>query len=123
MRTWVCVALLLAGCGDSSKKPDGKIQKNLVFEDVPGYVGLAYEGEGYTNPEFRSYNQAYRGDARADDVKKFYRDTLPVHGWALASEEGTSKLTFTKRSEKCAVEIATAADGKLLVTVTLGYKD
>lgn len=123
MRPWACVALLLAGCGDTSKKPDGKIQKNLVFEDVPGYVGLSYEGEGYTNPEFRSYKQAYRGDARPEDVTKFYRETLPVHGWALASEDGTSKLTFTKRSERCTVEVITTRDAKLLVTVTLSYKD
>ncbi len=121
MRALLCASLLLAGCGDSSKKPDARIQKNLVFEDVPGYVGLAYEGEGYTNPEFRSYKQVYRGDARPEDVAKFYRDTLPIHGWA--SEEGTSKLTFTKRSERCTVEMTMAADGKLVVTVTLSYKD
>ena len=123
MKKWLCAVLLLAGCENGPKKPDTKIEKNAVFPDVPGYVGLAYEGEGYTNSEFRSYQQVYRGDARSEDVTKFYRDTLPVHGWVFASEQGTSKLTFTKRSERCVVEVSTTRDAKLCVTVTLSYKD
>jgi|GEM_PF-5884190 len=124
MRRWLFCALVLAGCEGSPEK--GEAQKKPVWEDVPAYGTLEYvDGLAHRNPEFRSGWQEFRGAGGVEPAAKFYRETLPIHGWILSSDEGKDpvKVTFTKKSERCTVEIGTDRDRKLVVRTTLGYKD
>ncbi len=122
MRRALVFTLLFAGCGSGEPRPESGVERKPVYEDVPAYAGLEYvDGTGKRNPEFRSAKQEYRGDAKVDDVLGFYRKAMPVHGWAL-SGENAGTLTYTKKSEKCAIAVTTDSSNKTVVSVTLSYK-
>jgi len=125
---FVIPVLVLAACGNKApiQKGDAPLREKEVFQDVPAPPNLTYDaGIGRSNPSgsIRSYTQDYSGRARPEDVTKFFRDTLPQHGWTAAGEEGSGpwKMKFTKREEQCVVDVASTSDG-VKVKVKLDYK-
>ncbi len=125
---FLIAVLFLAACGDKPpvQKGDAPLAEKQVFPDVPAAPNMTYDaGIGRSTPsgDIRVYAQDYSGRARPEDVAKFYRDTLPQHGWAAAGEEGSGpwKLKFTKRNELCVIDITSTSDG-VKVKVKLDYK-
>jgi hypothetical protein len=117
-------ALALAGCATTNPASPGL--KDQVFEDLPSPEGLKYEsGYGHKSPggDIRTYDQTYTGSRRIEDVRKFYEEKLPFHGWSQKGAEGTDPvvLTFEKRAEKCVVSIGSSRT-KLKVTVKVSGK-
>lgn len=118
-------ALAMAGCASTNPASPG--MENQVFEDLPQAEGLKYvSGYGHKSPggDIRTYEQNYAGPRRIEDVRKFYEDTLPAHGWSQKDAAGTDPvvLTFEKRAEKCEVTIGSSGT-KLKVTVKIGGKN
>ncbi len=117
-RTIFLVLALAAGCSQNPPAPQGKVN----FQDVPIPGGLNYD-EGYGNAtpsgNIRVYTQELSGKKRPEEIAKFYRETLPIHGWTVGADDGR-KLSFTKKEERCDVEIASTADG-VKVKVKLDY--
>lgn len=117
----VAVACAFAvGC-KATTNPASPGMENEIFTDLPAADGMTYEkGYGHKTPSggLREYRQEYSGSRRIEDVKKFYQEAFPKHGWALKNSEGTdpATLTFEKGQEKAHVELKNA--GSLLkVTV------
>lgn len=121
--------LALAACAERPlvERPAAPGDEKALFADVPVADGLAYvDGYGHKTPSghIRTYRQTFEGQRRQEDVVKFYRDTLPLHGWKLMGEDGKNPvtLTFAKQAEKCAVAVSSTATG-VKVDVKLGAKD
>lgn len=127
MRTFIALAAAcaLAGCATTNPRSPGS--ENEVFTDLPAAPGMTYEnGYGEKTPagHLREYRQAYTGSRRIEDVKRFYEEAYPVHGWVQKSSEGTSPATlvFEKKAEKCVVKLENS--GNLLkVTVHVTGKN
>ncbi len=113
-------ALIFVAC--ASNAPAQELRR---FDDLPIPEGLTYERwSGNVSPSgLRVGTQEHAGKRGVKDVAKFYRDTLPAHGWQLAGDEpgDPAKLSFVKKEEKCDVVVAGTADG-VKVTVKLDYK-
>ena len=120
----LALALALAGCASTNPASPG--MENEIFVDLPAPEGLKYvRGYGHKSPggDIRTYEQEYTGSRRIEDVRKFYEETLPAHGWSQKGAEGTDPavLTFEKRSEKCVISIGSSGT-QLKVTVKIGGK-
>lgn len=119
------LALALAGCATTNPQSPGP--ESAVYDDLPAAPGMTYEsGYGHRTPsgDLRVYTQTYTGSRRSEDVRRFYEEALPVHGWKQMAAEGTDhvKLTFEKRAERCTVTIE--PKGSILkVTVAVGGRN
>jgi hypothetical protein len=122
----LALALLAAlGCR-ATTNPTSPGVENEVFNDLPAAPGMTYDkGYGYKSPpgQLRSYEQQYSGSRRIEDVKAFYEQALPHHGWTLKNSSGgdPATLTFENKMEKVDVKLQTVG-GLLKVTVTVGAK-
>ena len=106
--------LLLPGCpvrGTHTPEPPG--DEGRLHADLPAPGGFIYtKNLGRTNPTgaFRVLNQTLDSrNSRVMITVEFYRDTFPIHGWLLKSEDGAAPnpvtLTFDKKEERCIVNI------------------
>ena len=121
----ILLALALAGCATTNPQSPGT--EMAVFDDIPAAPGMTYEsGYGYRNPsgDLRTYNQTFTGSRRSEDVRRFYEEAFPVHGWKLMAAEGTGRvtLTFEKRAERCKITIEPSGN-ILKVTVIVGGRN
>ncbi|HEY3226460.1 MAG TPA: hypothetical protein VGK61_05660 [Planctomycetota bacterium] len=119
------LALALAGCATTNPQSPGT--EMAVFDDLPAAPGMTYEsGYGHRSPsgDLRSYTQVYTGSRRSEDVRRFYEEAFPVHGWKLMAAEGTDRatLTFERRAERCTVTIEPSGN-VLKVKVIVGGRN
>ena len=106
--------MLLPGCpGPHAITPGSPGEEGRIHADLPAPNGFTYtENHTFTNPTgaFRVLTQKLDGpNRRVKNTAAFYRDTFPVHGWKLKSEDGSSPgpvtLTFERKEERCRVSI------------------
>ena len=116
--------LLLPGCpGHRVVTPISPGEEGRIHADIPAPEGFIYtENFGRTNPSgaFRVLTQVLDGqNRRVKNTATFYRETFPIHGWKLKSEDGAAPkpvtLTFDKKEERCIIQI----DGGKRVKVEL----
>jgi hypothetical protein len=108
----LALAVALAAC-ENPPSPGGE---NRLFPDLPAPQGFEYKGYGHQTGEIRTYTQEYTGKRRMDETMKWFKDTYPVHGWALQGETASS-LTFTKMEERAVVTFEESAALKVVVKV------
>jgi len=122
------------GCENTAKvvNPNPPTSKTDVrHPDLPAPEGFVYDTNiTDTSPTgaFRVINQALSGkNRRVEGAAKFYKEVLPVHGWALEGEEGTAagpiKLKFAKKDERCQIEIKDASQTVVAVSLKVNRKD
>ncbi len=117
--------LILAGCESSPEKADSGMKTKAIFPDVPAHASMTYvSGIGQANPPLRSYKQVYRGKIQVKYLVKFYRDSMPTHGWKEVSSDGENPIliTFQKNQEECEVRVETTPSQDTIVTIAIGYK-
>jgi|TARA_B100001964_G_scaffold214827_1_gene252709 hypothetical protein len=117
--------LVLAGCESGPDKTDSGMKAKAVFPDVPAHGSMTYvSGIGQANPPLRSYKQIYRGKIQVKHLVRFYRDTMPTHGWKEVSSHGDDPVltTFQKNREECEVRVETTPSQDTIITVAIGYK-
>ena len=130
MKGWwlgCAAALAIAGCNDPAKVvvPNSPSNVNQVHPDLPSPNGFEYtKNISDTSPTgaFRVVTQELEGkNQRTAGAAAFYKDTFPRHQWTLEKEEGDGKvaatLSFTKKDERCRIEIKDF--GTTLVKITL----
>jgi len=105
---------MLTGCG--SNDADSGINR-LKPRTVP-YLDEVAVPQGFELVESLTYDyesggqrnarHEYRGSADPFVVRKFYKEQMPMMGWALVSNQnvkGVITLRFEKKHEACVVEI------------------
>jgi hypothetical protein len=115
----IASAVLLAvaaGCQNQDKS--GSVSR-LSARDVPYLEGVAVPAKfKMVNPKTEDYESGgkrwarheYAGWAEPEDVRQFYKDQMPLLGWARVTDhniKGTITLRFERRGEACDVIIST----------------
>jgi hypothetical protein len=110
----VCLALGSWGCsGTKSQESLRLVPSPRVYEgDIPFPVGFRFlekVSEDRSTGTARLYlRHSYDGHAPAYVVRNFYREQMPLAGWAMVSDgnvKGDYTLRFEKASEACTVHI------------------
>ena len=118
----VCVLVCASGCYIPLKEPQGYSNKlqQPQFQDIPipfkgGYEYIESASFTYVAPGSDSLRVArikIVGDTRVDEMVKFYKRQMAIHGFELKKEFDSktvhkSVLTFTKtgENEECTVEV------------------
>ena len=110
------VTLILAGCTgvDSRGAKDDRLaaSKRLVIPDVPvpdGFkMDLKFSDWRNSSGGLRTGYALYTGRASLPALVEFYKDNMPISGWAMIDESGTSGsyiLRYEKGSEKVDVKV------------------
>jgi hypothetical protein len=134
MRHLVLPALLaLAACENPPKvvQPDSPSTLGAVHADLPAPQGFVYvKNIGDRNPSgaFRVLTQVLEGkDQRVEAAAAFYKQALPVHGWVFESEEGSARdvlrLSFSKKEERCRIEIKDASRTLVVSSLKVNKKE
>ena len=115
--TGLCLLLLtFAGCfttRSSKSEQQLAVSKTLVIPDLPVPKGFKIDSEhSYFNVNPNSRTRVvfvtYKGRAEIGRLLEFYRENMPISGWALQKEScdfGAYTLSFTKEAEAAEVRI------------------
>ena len=136
MKLWIASAALVAallGCESGPKivTPPPPSKANVIHPDLPVPLNFTY-AENLTDSSptgsFRVINQTIHGpNMRVDGAAKFYRDTLPGQGWTLESEDaprnGPVRQAWTKKGERCRIEINDPQRTVVVVSLKVNRKD
>ena len=123
--------LLLPGCpGHHVVTPLPPGDEGRLHADIPAPRGFIYGPNlSRTNPTgaFRVLAQELDGrNHRVNHTTAFYRNTFPVHGWLLKSEDGPAEgpvtLTFEKEEEQCIVVISAATPKRVKVILNINRR-
>ena len=126
-------ALASAGCQDGPKivVPPPASTSGAVHADLPCPPGFVYsENLSDSNPTgaFRVIMQQIKGpNQRVEASAKFFKTVYPGQGWSLESEDtqqlGVVRLAFTKKNERCRVEIKDETPTSVLIVLKVTRKD
>jgi hypothetical protein len=111
----VGIALMLAACATPPRDDGGRLSADM-FEDIPApesavYVTRDNRSFSYRSSTFRCGKFVYEYQGSADDVTRFYAETManPPYSWTLSATEspgsGSTTLVFTKNDDRCTVDI------------------
>ena len=137
MKSWTLAAALAvlasAGCQDGPKivVPPPASTSGAVHADLPCPPGFVYsENLSDTNPTgaFRVIMQQIKGpNQRVEGAAKFFKSAYPGQGWSLEGEDtkdlGVVRLAFTKKNERCRVEIKDETPTSVLIILKVTRKD
>lgn len=123
--------LALAACENPPKivNPDSPSTLGAVHVDLPAPQGFVYtKNIGDRTPNFRVLTQILEGkEQRVEGAVAFYKQAFPAQGWTLESEEGSARdgirLSFTKKEERCRIEIKDQSRTLVLATLKVNRKD
>jgi len=105
--------LLAAGCGDQKPAVTRLSPRSVPYlEGVPvpaKFVLVDKMTEDYESGGQRTARHEYRGSADLHSVREFYREQMPLLGWARVTDQnvkGAVNLRFERKNESCNVEIS-----------------
>ena len=123
--------LALAACENPPKvvNPDSPSTLDAVHVDLPTPQGFVYvKNIGDRTPNFRVLTQVLEGkEQRVEGAVAFYKQAFPAQGWTLESEEGSARdgvrLAFTKKEERCRIEVKDQSRTVVVATLKVNRKD
>lgn len=128
------LALGAVGCrGGELVNPNPPMSVGAVYTDLPAPEGFVYDKNdsyGNTSPTgaFRVINQVMRGkDRRIEGAVQHFKEKLAVHGWQIESQEGNPpgpvKLAFTRKEERCRIDIRDESASVVIAVLKVNKKD
>jgi len=133
----VVVFFLFSGCGlfegGGAQKERGleiglKVADEIRLPDIPvpkGFRFLKKDSFTYERPAPKPLHFArhrYKGRPQVEKVVRFFRDEMPLSGWALKSDTenfGIRILEFTKARRACKVSITRQGWYTLIVVLVI----
>jgi len=138
----ISMALFLSGCAglsqgrrrvsaeEGSLIPEGGVSLEVAaafrFDDIPVPIGFKIDQFGsfaFQTEYTRVGLLKYKGRANPDKVVAFYKDQMPLYGWALVNiiEYGKRIINFEKEGQSCIITIEPTGS-KTILTIAISPK-
>lgn len=100
-----------------------EVAATLRFDDIPVPAGFRIDQFGsfaFQTEYSRVGLLKYKGSAKPDKVVAFYKDQMPLYGWALINiiEYGKRIINFEKEGQSCIVTIEPTRTKTILTIAT-----